>query len=131
MMSEHLAKWHFWLFLIGFHITFDLMHIPGILGMPRHIYTYEADRGWGGWNLAISLGVILQIAAVGIFVWNLVYSGLRGEVAGPDPWDAWTLEWATASPPPAYNFAIEPEVRSRRPLWDVKHPDDPDTDYEM
>jgi cytochrome c oxidase subunit 1 len=131
MMSEHLAKWHFWLFLIGFHITFDLMHIPGILGMPRHIYTYEADRGWGGWNLAISLGVILQIAAVGIFVWNLVYSGLRGEVAGPDPWDAWTLEWATASPPPAYNFAIEPEVRSRRPLWDVKHPDDPDTDYDM
>ncbi len=131
MLSERLGKWHFWLFLIGFHMTFDLMHIPGVLGMPRHIYTYEADRGWGIWNLFISIGVIIQIVAIAIFVWNLIYSINRGEIAGPDPWDAWTLEWATTSPPPVYNFADEPLVHSRRPLWDLKHPDDPDTDYEM
>ena len=131
MMSERLGKWHFWLFLIGFHMTFDLMHIPGLLGMPRHIYTYEADRGWGTWNLFISIGVIFQMAGVAVFVWNLIRSLKWGELAGPDPWDAWTLEWATTSPPPVYNFAEEPVVKSRRPLWDLKHPDDPDTDYEM
>jgi cytochrome c oxidase subunit 1 len=131
MMNERLGKWHFWLMLIGFHMTFDLMHIPGVLGMPRHIYTYEADRGWGIWNLLISIGVIIQMVAIAIFVWNLIRSLMWGEEAGPDPWDAWTLEWATTSPPPVYNFAEEPVVHSRRPLWDLKHPDDPDTDYEM
>ena len=131
MMSERLGRWHFWLFLVGFHLTFDLMHIPGMLGMPRRIYTYEADRGWGALNLLISIGVIFQMAAVAIFLWNVVKSLRSGELAGPDPWDAWTLEWATVSPPPAYNFAEEPEVHSRRPLWDLKHPDDPDTDYEL
>ncbi len=131
MMSERLGRWHFWLFLFGFHMTFDLMHIPGILGMPRRIWTYEADRGWAVLNLLISIGVIFQIAGTSVFVWNLVRSMRSGDIAGPDPWDAWTLEWATASPPPAYNFFEEPVVHSRRPLWDLKHPDDPDTDYEM
>ena len=131
MLSERLGKWHFWLFLVGFHMTFDLMHIPGVLGMPRHIYTYEADRGWGTWNLFISIGVIFQMAGIAVFIWNLLRSLKWGELAGPDPWDAWTLEWATTSPPPVYNFAEEPVVHSRRPLWDLKHPDDPDTDYEM
>jgi cytochrome c oxidase subunit 1 len=131
MLNERLGKWHFWLMLIGFHLTFDLMHIPGVLGMPRHIYTYEADRGWGIWNFWISIGVIIQMVAISIFIWNLVRSLMWGDEAGPDPWDAWTLEWATTSPPPAYNFAEEPVVHSRRPLWDLKHPDDPDTDYEM
>ena len=60
----------------------------------------------------------------------MVWSYFRGKVAGPDPWDAWTLEWSTASPPPDYNFAILPTVDSRRPLWDLKHPEDPDSDYE-
>ncbi len=131
MLSERLGKWHFWLFLVGFHMTFDLMHIPGVLGMPRHIYTYEADRGWGTWNLFISIGVIFQMAGIAVFIWNLLRSLKWGDLAGPDPWDAWTLEWATTSPPPVYNFAEEPVVHSRRPLWDLKHPDDPDTDYEM
>jgi len=131
MLSERLGKWHFWLFLIGFHMTFDLMHIPGVLGMPRHIYTYEADRGWGTWNLFISIGVIFQMIGIAIFIWNMIRSLKWGELAGPDPWDAWTLEWATTSPPAVYNFAEEPVVHSRRPLWDLKHPDDPDTDYEM
>jgi cytochrome c oxidase subunit 1 len=67
---------------------------------------------------------------VAILVYNMIHSALRGKEAGPDPWDAWTLEWATPSPPPPYNFAIEPVVRSRRPLWDLKHPDDPDEPLE-
>jgi cytochrome c oxidase subunit I len=130
LMSEKLGKWHFWLMLIGFHMTFDFMHVPGLLGMPRRIYTYMPDRGWGLWNLIVTLGVAVQIVAVGIFVLNLVRSYFRGKPAGNDPWDAWTLEWATSSPPPEYNFATVPRVRSRRPLWDIKHPEDPDWKYE-
>ena len=130
MMSETLGKWHFWLFLIGFHITFDFMHIPGILGMPRRIYTYEASRGWEIWNLIVSVGVVIQIVAVLCWVVNLLWSYYNGREAGNDPWDAWTLEWSTTSPPPDYNFAIIPTVRSRRPLWDLKHPEDPDWKYE-
>jgi len=130
MLSERLGKWHFWLFFIGFHLTFDTMHFVGMLGMPRSIYTYQADRGWNTLNFWISMGGILQGIAVLILTWNLIESYLRGKEAGSDPWDAWTLEWSTPSPPPAYNFAVEPVVRSRRPLWDMKHPNDPDWKYE-
>jgi cytochrome c oxidase subunit 1 len=130
MLNTTLGKWHFWLFIIGFHLTFDFMHIPGILGMPRRIYTYEASRGWGTWNMIVGIGAIFQATAILIFAWNLVRSYRRGEIAGHDPWDAWTLEWAVPSPPPAYNFAHDPTVNSRRPLWDLKHPEDPDSDYE-
>ena len=130
MMSETLGKWHFWLFLIGFHLTFDTMHFVGLQGMPRWIYTYPADRGWSHLNLVISLGGLIQGVAVLIFAYNLVSSLFRGKVAGNDPWDAWTLEWATSSPPPAYNFSTDPVVSSRRPLWDLKHPEDPDWKYE-
>jgi len=126
MLDEKLGKLHFWLFFLGFHLTFDVMHVPGILGMPRQIYTYEADRGWGTLNLLVTIGSFIQALAVIIFVANLVISYFRGKAAGPDPWDAWTLEWTTASPPPAYNFAVEPVVSSARPLWDLKHPQDPD-----
>jgi cytochrome c oxidase subunit I len=130
MLDEKLGKWHFWLFLIGFHLTFDFMHIPGILGMPRRIYTYEPGRGWEIWNLIVSVGVLFQILGILCFVFNLVRSYFKGKLAGNDPWDAWTLEWATSSPPPAYNFPVIPEVKSRRPLWDIKHPEDPDWKYE-
>jgi cytochrome c oxidase subunit 1 len=130
LLDERLGKWHFWLMLIGFHMTFDLMHIPGLLGMPRQIYTYEPDRGWGGMNMIVTIGAFIQAVATMIFVYNLVQSHFRGELAGADPWDAWTLEWSTNSPPPEYNFAIDPVVASRRPLWDLKHPEDPDSAYE-
>src|SRR6266478_5596323 len=130
MYNETLAKWHFWLFLIGFHLTFDFMHIPGMLGMPRRIYTYERGRGWEIWNLIVTIGVIFQIAGVLVFVFNLLRSLVKGETAGSDPWDAWTLEWSTSSPPPEYDFAKIPVVKSRRPLWDIKHPEDPDWKYE-
>jgi len=130
MMSETLGKWHFWLFVIGFHLTFDFMHIPGLLGMPRRIYTYEASRGWGTLNLIVGIGALFQAAGVLCLVYNMVRSYYQGEEAGNDPWDAWTLEWATSSPPPSYNFAVEPTVTSARPLWDLKHPEDPDSEYE-
>jgi cytochrome c oxidase subunit I len=128
MMSETLGKWHFWLFFIGFHLTFDFMHFVGLEGMPRWIYTYPADRGWEHLNLIVSIGGLIQGVAVLIFAYNLFYSLFKGKVAGNDPWDAWSLEWATPSPPPVYNFATEPVVRSRRPLWDLKHPENPDYD---
>jgi cytochrome c oxidase subunit I len=130
LYSEPLGKLHFWLFFIGFHLTFDFMHIPGLLGMPRRIYTYEPGRGWDIWNLLVTVGVVFQAVAVLVFVANLVLSFFRGPPAGSDPWDAWTLEWSTSSPPPDYNYAVLPVVKSRRPLWDLKHPEDPDWKYE-
>jgi cytochrome c oxidase subunit I len=130
LYNETLGKLHFWLFFIGFHLTFDFMHIPGVLGMPRRIYTYEPGRGWEVWNLIVTIGVFFQGIAVVIFVGNLLYSLFEGKLAGNDPWDAWTLEWSVPSAPPEYNFARTPVVRSRRPLWDIKHPEDPDWRYE-
>jgi cytochrome c oxidase subunit 1 len=131
MLDERLGKWHFWLFVVGFHLTFVPMHFVGIFGMPRQIFTYEPDRGWTLWNQIISAGGLVQAIAISVFLFNLVYSARRGQLAGPDPWDAWTLEWLTPSPPPDYNFASEPVVTSRRPLWDLKHPDDPDEQFEL
>jgi len=130
MYGEALAKVHFWLFVIGFHLTFDFMHIPGLLGMPRRIYTYEPGRGWDTWNLIVTIGVFFQAAGILAFAVNMIRSYSRGRPAGSDPWDAWTLEWSTTSPPPEYNYASIPVVKSRRPLWDLKHPEDPDWKYE-
>jgi cytochrome c oxidase subunit 1 len=130
MMSEKLGKLHFWLFVLGVNVTFIPMHFLGFLGMPRRIYTYAPSRGWEGLNLLTSVGVAIQMIAVAIFVYNVLHSVLKGAKAGDDPWDAWTLEWATSSPPPEYNFEKVPVVRSGRPLWDLKHPDDPDWRFE-
>jgi cytochrome c oxidase subunit I len=130
LLSRNLGLWHFWLFLIGFHLTFDPQHIAGIIGMPRRIYTYDPGRGWEIYNMISSIGALFQAAGVCWFVVNLLSSLKHGALAGNDPWDAWTLEWSTSSPPPEYNFETLPEVRSRRPLWDLKHPEDPDWKYE-
>ncbi len=130
MYSESLGKWHFWLFCIGFNMTFIPLHFAGMLGMPRRIYTYAPGRGWDTLNLIASIGVIFQAAGIACFAWNVLRSGIWGEPAGDDPWDGWTLEWATSSPPAEYNFEKLPVVRSSRPLWDLKHPQDPDWKFE-
>jgi len=130
MLSERLARWQFWLLYSGFLLTFGPMHVSGMLGMPRRIYTYDLDRGWAIWNQLSTVGVFLQAPSFAIFGYNLLVSLWNGQPAGDDPWDAWTLEWTTTSPPPSYNFESIPVVASCRPLWDLKHPDDPDWRYE-
>src|SRR5437764_15494943 len=98
MYSETLGKLHFWLLLIGFHLTFDFMHIPGLLGMPRRIYTYEPGRGWDVWNLIVTIGVFFQALGIVVFVAILVWSYFKIETVGRDSWHAWTLEVSTSSP---------------------------------
>lgn len=130
MLNERLAQWQFWLLFVGFLLTFGPMHLSGMLGMPRRIYTYDPDRPWHLLNQLTTLGALIQAPSFAIFVFNLLWSLRYGKPAGDDPWNAWTLEWATTSPPPSYNFEVIPTVHSRRPLWDLKHPDDPDWKYE-
>ena len=130
MLDERLGRLHFFWFVLGFNLTFLPMHVPGLLGMPRRIYTYQPGRGWEIWNMVTTLGVAVQAIGLLFFLWNVVSSLRAGARAGDDPWDAWTLEWATTSPPPEYNFESVPTVHSRRPLWDLKHPDDPDGRWE-
>jgi cytochrome c oxidase subunit 1 len=102
------------------------MHIVGMLGMSRRTYTYAAGLGWTGFNLIETIGAFIIGLSTLLFVWNLIWSFRHGELAGDNPWHAYTLEWATSSPPPPYNFKKIPAVRSRRPMWDIEHPEDPD-----
>jgi cytochrome c oxidase subunit I+III len=122
MLSDRLGKVHFWVILVGFLMTFMPMYALGILGMPRHQYTYAANLGWSTLELISGIGAYVIGAAMVIFVVNVVRSLLVGEPAGDDPWDAWTLEWATSSPPPHGNFSTLPVVDDDLPLWSAKHP---------
>jgi cytochrome c oxidase subunit I len=126
MLDERLGAIHFWLVFIGLNLTFFPMHMLGLLGMPRRQWTYHEGLGWTVYNFVESVGAFIIALGVLIFIINLVISFRSGARAGADPWDAWTLEWATSSPPQEYNFLKTPVVRSRRPLWDLKHPDDQD-----
>jgi cytochrome c oxidase subunit 1/cytochrome c oxidase subunit I+III len=118
MYDERLGKWSFWIVFIGFNLAFLPMHLTGLLGMPRRIYTYPAGLGWDTLNLITTIGSFILAAGVLLVVYNLLISLRRGRVAGPNPWDAATLEWAVPSPPPPYNFAVLPVVASRHPLWE-------------
>ncbi|CAG4894831.1 cytochrome c oxidase subunit I [Paraburkholderia saeva] len=118
MMSERLGKLGFWVMFSGFNLAFFPMHIAGLMGMPRRIYTYPADAGWNTVNLITSAGSFVFALGVLIFLVDLLVSLRRGRPAGDNPWDAPTLEWAVSSPPPPYNFAVVPLVRSRHPLWE-------------
>jgi heme/copper-type cytochrome/quinol oxidase subunit 1 len=123
MMSERIGRWVFWLMFAGMNLAFFPMHITGMLGMPRRVYTYPSAMGWDGANLATSVGAIVFAAGVLLFLVDLARSLRVGPLAGDNPWDAPTLEWSTTSPPPAYNFAVLPTVRTRYPLWEDRMPE--------
>src|ERR1700733_10814520 len=118
LMDEHLGRWNFWTMFVGFNLGFFPMHISGLLGMPRRIYTYGADMGWDWVNLITTIGSFVFGLGVLLFIWNVVKSWRSGAKSGDNPWDAPTLEWATPSPPPPYNFMVIPTVASRHPLWE-------------
>jgi cytochrome c oxidase subunit I len=120
LMSEGMGKVSFWLVLIGFHLTFLIQHSAGLDGMPRRIYEYSADAGWGAFNLISSLGSYVLGIGIAITIVNLVRSRKTGAVAGPDPWKANTLEWFMPSPPPQHNFDLIPRVRSVEPMKDIR-----------
>jgi cytochrome c oxidase subunit I len=126
LLNERLGQVQFWLMLIGVNLTFFPMHILGLLGMPRRIYTYPDNLGWNDLNLLATIGAFTIAAAVLVFLWNFVITLRSGQPAGTDPWDAFTLEWDTDSPPKPYNFPVLPIVRSRRPFYDKKNPETAD-----
>jgi cytochrome c oxidase subunit 1 len=117
MLSERLGKTHFWLWLIGVNLTFFPMHLLGLSGMPRRIYTYPDGMGWTGINQLATVGAYVIALSVLAFFVNVVVSARRGAPAGDDPWVSDTLEWGTSSPPPPYNFARVPVVQGRAALW--------------
>ncbi|HEY2525209.1 MAG TPA: cytochrome c oxidase subunit I [Candidatus Binataceae bacterium] len=123
MLDERWGKLQFWLTFIGFNLTFMIQHVLGMLGMPRRVFTYPALPGWGAMNMISTIGAFVLAFAVVLLMINIVVSLHSGKIAGDNPWDAWTLEWATTSPPPPENFTRVPPIRGRRPLWDLAHPD--------
>ncbi|HET9777097.1 MAG TPA: cbb3-type cytochrome c oxidase subunit I, partial [Gemmatimonadaceae bacterium] len=118
MMDERLGTWNFWTLFVGVNLVFFPMHIVGLLGMPRRIYSYPAGLGWDTYNLIETIGAFVFAVGVALFAANVWISRRRGRIAGPNPWDAGTLEWSVSSPPPPYNFAVIPTVGSRHPLWE-------------
>jgi cytochrome c oxidase subunit I+III len=117
MLSEAIGRWHFWMAFIAFNVAFFPMHILGLWGMPRRVYTYPAEMGWGTLNLVSTIGGAVFAASFILLLWNAFRSARFGPSAGDNPWSAGTLEWATSSPPPPYNFALQPVVTNREPLW--------------
>ena len=117
LLDEKIGKLNFWLMFIGMNITFFPQHFLGMDGMPRRVYTYDADMGWNLWNGVSTAGSLLLAFSILIFIHNVVRSLRKGEVAGPDPWDARTLEWSISSPPPEYNFKEIPQVTGIDQFW--------------
>jgi cytochrome c oxidase subunit 1 len=120
LLSETLGKWHFWLFVVGVNMTFFPMHVLGLNGMPRRVYTYLPETGWGPLNLVATIGAVTIAASVFVFLVNVARSWTSAEMAGDNPWAASGLEWAMPSPPPSYTFLHTPFVTGRHPLWEVK-----------
>jgi cytochrome c oxidase subunit I len=120
LLDERMGKLGFWFTFFGFNLTFFPMHILGLMGQPRRTWTYPDLPGWQALNLLATFGAAILTVGVVLLVWNILHAFRYGEVAGPNPWRAWTLEWATTSPPPPYNFATLPPITSARPLWDAQ-----------
>jgi heme/copper-type cytochrome/quinol oxidase subunit 1 len=129
VLSEKLGHWQFWLMFVGFNMTFLIQHVLGIMGMPRRVSTYPDLPYWGLFNMISTIGAFILALGVLLFVVNIFATLRNGEPAGNNPWNAWTLEWATTSPPPVYNFETVPPIRGRRPLWDLEHPEQADGDH--
>ena len=120
MLDERLGRWNFWTMFLGFNLAFLPMHLTGLFGMPRRVYTYAEGMGWDTLNLITSIGSFVFAIGVLLFFINVAKSWKGGAIAGANPWDAPTLEWSVSSPPPPYNFAIIPTVASRHPLWEQR-----------
>src|SRR5581483_2399023 len=119
LYDERLGQLSFWLVFVGFNLTFFPMHVSGLLGMPRRVYTYPDGMDWNGLNLLSSVGFVVLAAGLLTVLAALAWSLVAGEPAGPDPWGGETLEWSTTSPPPKHDFGAIPVVRSAQPNWDV------------
>jgi cytochrome c oxidase subunit 1 len=119
LLSERLGRWHFWLWLIGVNVAFFPMHLLGLEGMPRRVYTYLPETGWGSLNALSTLGSVIVVLSVAVFLGNVFVSYRAGALAGANPWEAAGLEWATTSPAPRYNFVHPLVVQGRHPLWDT------------
>jgi cytochrome c oxidase subunit 1 len=126
LLDETIGKWHFWLMLIGFNLTFAPMHILGLNGMPRRTYQYGAGLGWDTWNLVATVGAVVIFVSFVVFAWNIIRTHFlaRGTLAGDDPWDGRTLEWTISSPPPVHNFDVVPVVHSLDDFWHRKYAED-------
>jgi cytochrome c oxidase subunit 1 len=124
MLDERLGKWHFWLMLIGFNMTFGPFHILGLQGMPRRVYTYASNMGWNFWNAFSTVGAFVIALAVLVFIFNVRKTWMHAEPAPDDPWDARTLEWITPNPTPAYNFIEQPVVHAQDDFWHMKYGED-------
>jgi cytochrome c oxidase subunit 1 len=124
MLNEKLGKTTFWLFVIGFNLTFFPMHFLGLEGQPRRTYTYGEGLGWEALNQAATVGAFIIAIAVLVYIVNVIFTTRRGPIASPDPWDARTLEWSTPSPPPEYNFLEVPVVTHRDEFWHRKYTED-------
>jgi cytochrome c oxidase subunit I+III len=118
LLNERLGRWNFWLMFIGLNVTFFPMHIVGLKGMPRRVYTYDENYGWAIYNMISTIGAFILFSGIMVFIANLVYTRFRGPLASENPWGADTLEWSVKSPPPNQGFSVPPIVRSRHPLWD-------------
>jgi cytochrome c oxidase subunit I+III len=118
LLNERMGKWNFWLLFAGVNLAFFPMHIVGLMGMQRRVYTYDAGLGWEPYNLASTAGVLIIAPGIAVFVWNVLRSYRKGKPAGNNPWGADSLEWATTSPPAEHGWSIVPIVHSRHPLWD-------------
>jgi heme/copper-type cytochrome/quinol oxidase subunit 1 len=119
-MGEGAGKWACWLIVIGFNLTFFPMHVLGLQGMPRRIYTYQPGVGWSTYNLISTIGSFILAVGILITIGNVARSLVKGRIAGPDPWKGNTLEWFTSSPPPVNNFDAIPRVRSVEPMRDIR-----------
>jgi cytochrome c oxidase subunit 1 len=118
LLNEPLGRWNFWTLFVGFNITFFPMHIVGLQGMPRRVYTYPANMGWTTSNLISTFGALFLVAGGVMLIANVIRSARSGALAGDNPWGADTLEWSTSSPPPVYNFLELPVVEGRHALWE-------------